>query len=195
VSAATQTNGSANGPADGGDGTRRDFIHIAAGAFAAVGAIPLAWAFIDQMNPAADTRAASSLDVDVSGVPVGGEIRVLIGGKPFFVRHRTPEEIARAKADDAASMKDFEKDDDRLRPGPNGQLKPEFLIISGSCTHLGCVPSGPNQGDLGEYGGWFCPCHGSHYDTSGRIRKGPAPLNLPVPKYEYLSDTVVRISL
>ena len=177
------------------DATRRDFIHIAAGSFAALGAGALAWPFIDQMNPAADTRALSSAEVDVSLVPEGGEVRVLVGGKPFFVRHRTAAEITEAQTGDGAGLKDPQTDAERLAPGPDGALKPQYLIVSGSCTHLGCVPSGPNQGQVGEFGGWFCPCHGSHYDTSGRIRKGPAPLNLPVPTYEYLTDTTVRISL
>ncbi|MCG8441082.1 MAG: ubiquinol-cytochrome c reductase iron-sulfur subunit [Caulobacterales bacterium] len=174
--------------------TRRDFIYIATGAFGAIGAGSLAWPFIAQMLPAADTLALSSLEVDLSGVPEGGEIRVLIGGKPFFVRHRTAQEIEAAQTVDVARLRDPETDEERLLPGPDGALKPQYLITSASCTHLGCVPSGPGT-DTGQYGGWFCPCHGSHYDTSGRIRLGPAPANLPVPSYEYLSDTVVRISL
>lgn len=177
------------------DGTRRDFIHIATGAFAVLGGGLTAWPFINQMSPAADTRALSAKEVDVSLIPEGGELRVLVGGRPFFVRHRTADEIASAIEGDAAVMKDPATDADRLVAGPDGVLKPQYLVLSGSCTHLGCVPSGPNQGDVGEYGGWFCPCHGSHYDTSGRIRKGPAPLNLEIPTYEYLTETTVRISL
>lgn len=177
------------------DEERRDFIHIASGMVAAGGAAMVGWMFIDQMNPAADTQAASSLEVDVSKVPVGGEIRVLIGGKPFFVRHRTAGEIASARGVNLRALPDPQTDEERLRPMADGTVKPEILVTSGSCTHLGCVPVGPSQGNTGDFGGWYCPCHGSHYDTSGRIRKGPAPKNLPVPDYEYVSASVVRISL
>jgi ubiquinol-cytochrome c reductase iron-sulfur subunit len=175
--------------------TRRDFIHIAAATVAAGGAAAVAWPFIQQLAPAADTRALSSSEVDISKVPEGGEVRVLIGGMPFFIRHRTPAEIARAKADDTAKMIDPATDDSRLRPKKDGTLNPPILITSGTCTHLGCVPVGPAQGTVGDFGGWYCPCHGSHYDTSGRIRKGPAPKNLAIPKYEYTSATMIKISL
>ena len=176
--------------------TRRDFIHIAAGAAFAGGAAAVAWPFISQLGPAADTRAASSAEVDLSKIPEGGEVRVLIGGKPFFVRHRTAKEIAEAEADDASvgKMIDPQTDEERLVPKPDGSLNKAFLVTSGACTHLGCVPVGPGT-NTGDYGGWYCPCHGSHYDTSGRIRKGPAPSNLEVPEYEYLSDTLIKISL
>ncbi len=177
------------------DEERRDFIHIASGMVAGGGAVMVGWMFVDQMNPAADTQAASSLEVDVSKVPVGGEIRVLIGGKPFFIRHRTAGEIAAAKGVNLRALPDPQTDEERLRPMADGTVKPEILVTSGSCTHLGCVPVGPSQGNTGDFGGWYCPCHGSHYDTSGRIRKGPAPKNLPVPDYEYVSASVVRISL
>lgn len=175
--------------------TRRDFIHIAAATVAAGGAAAVAWPFVQQLAPAADTRAASSKEVDVSKVPLGGEVRVLIGGMPFFIRHRTEAEIQAARSVDVTRLRDQETDDERLVPKLDGSLNPAILITSGSCTHLGCVPVGPAQGTTGEFGGWYCPCHGSHYDTSGRIRKGPAPSNLPVPSYEYVSDTVVKISL
>jgi ubiquinol-cytochrome c reductase iron-sulfur subunit len=177
------------------DDDRRNFIHIATGAVAFGGVAAFAIAAIDQWNPAADTRAASSLDVDISKVPLGSEIRVLIGGKPFFLRHRTPAEIAEAEAVNVENLRDPETDDERLRPMQDGKLNRAMLITSGACTHLGCVPVGPAQGNTGEYGGWYCPCHGSEYDTSGRIRKGPAPKNLPIPNYVYVSDTVVNISL
>lgn len=177
------------------DEGKRDFVHIAAGMMAVGGAMPVAWMFVDQMNPAADTKAASSLEVDISKVPEGGEIRLLIGGKPFFVRRRTAADIAAAENVNVESLKDPQTDAERLRPLPNGAFNPAVLVTSGSCTHLGCVPVGPSQGNVGDFGGWFCPCHGSHYDTSGRIRKGPAPKNLPVPEYEYVSDSVIRISL
>ena len=177
------------------DEDRRDFIHIAAGATAAAGIGLVAYPFIDQMNAAGDTKAASSLEIDVSKVELGGELRVLIGGKPFFVRHRTPAEVASAEAVDITKLRDPETDDERLVPLADGALNRQILITSGSCTHLGCVPLGPAQGNVGDYGGWYCPCHGSHYDTSGRIRKGPAPTNLPIPKYEYSAANVVKISL
>jgi ubiquinol-cytochrome c reductase iron-sulfur subunit len=175
--------------------TRRDFIHIAAATVAAGGVAAVAWPFIQQLAPAADTRALSSAEVDISKVEEGGEIRVLIGGLPFFIRHRTAEQIARARKDDTAPMIDPATDDSRLRPMQDGKLNPAILVTSGVCTHLGCVPLGPTQGTVGEFGGWYCPCHGSNYDISGRIRKGPAPQNLPVPNYEYTSPTMIKISL
>jgi ubiquinol-cytochrome c reductase iron-sulfur subunit len=189
--------GSSSTTAEGAEAghTRRDFIHIAAISVAGGGAALVAWPFIQQLSPASDTRALSSAEVDVSKVPEGGEIRVLIGGQPFFIRRRTEAEIASARAVDISKLRDPQTDDERLRPLPNGQLNPAILVTSGSCTHLGCVPVGPAQGTVGEFGGWYCPCHGSHYDTSGRIRKGPAPLNLPVPDYAYSSDTIIKISL
>ena len=177
------------------DEERRDFIHIAAVATTVTGAGLVGYMFVDQMNAAGDTKAASSLEIDISKIPLGGEIRVLIGGKPYFLRHRTAEEIAAAVNTDIDKIPDPESDSDRLRPLPDGKLNPAILVTSGSCTHLGCVPVGPAQGSVGDYGGWYCPCHGSHYDTSGRIRKGPAPSNLPVPNYEYVTDSVVKISL
>lgn len=170
--------------------TRRDFIHIATGAFAAVGVGSVAWSLIDQMNPAADTLALASTEVDLSQVPLGGEITIKWRGKPVFVRHRTQANIDQSNAVPLSDLKDPETDDERLYPDADGVLHPEFLIMQGNCTHLGCVPLGDGQGD---YGGWFCPCHGSHYDTAGRIRRGPAPKNLIVPEYVYLTDTVIKI--
>ncbi len=175
--------------------TRRDFIHIAAASVAAGGVAAVAWPFVQQLGPAADTKAASSAEVDVSKVAEGSEIRVLIGGMPFFVRHRTAAEMAKAVADDNVPMRDPASDESRLVKLPDGTYNPKILVTSGLCTHLGCVPVGPAQGSVGEFGGWYCPCHGSHYDTSGRIRKGPAPKNLAVPKYEYASATTIKISL
>lgn len=177
------------------DEERRDFIHIAAVAAAGVGAGAVAIPIVAQMLPASDTKAASSLEVDISKVPVGGEIRVLIGGKPFFVRHRTAAEIAAAESVDVGTLRDSETDEERLQPTPSGEFNKAILVTSGACTHLGCVPVGPGGGNLGDYGGWYCPCHGSHYDTSGRIRKGPAPSNLPIPDYRYVSESVISISL
>ena len=170
--------------ASGQDPNRRDFIPIAAGA-AAVGAVgALAWPFIDQMNPSGDTLALASIEFDLGKVSPGQQVTVKWRGKPLFVRNRTPHEIAKAIADDNASLRDPAKDEDRHKPG-----KAEWLVLVGTCTHLGCVPTFGG----GDYGGWFCPCHGSHYDTSGRIRKGPAPRNLEVPTYAFLSDTKVKI--
>ena len=177
------------------DEERRDFIHIAAISATVGGAGLVAYPLVDQMNAAGDTKAASSLEVDISKVPQGGEIRVLIGGKPFFLRHRTPEEIAAAVNTDASKMPDPQTDEERLVALPDGNFNLAILITSGACTHVGCVPVGPAQGNVGDYGGWYCPCHGSHYDTSGRIRKGPAPKNLPVPDYEWVTPALVKISL
>ncbi|GHF21061.1 ubiquinol-cytochrome c reductase iron-sulfur subunit [Kordiimonas sediminis] len=169
--------------------TRRDFLHIAATGFGAVGAAVAVWPFIHQMNPAADTLALASVEVDISQIPVGEAVLVKWRGKPVFIRHRTAAEIADARAVDVASLPDKQTDQERVLEG-----KDEWLVLTGICTHLGCVPLGTKSGDeKGEYGGWFCPCHGSHYDTSGRIRKGPAPRNLEVPEYAFLSDTVMRI--
>ena len=168
-----------------GDPSRRDFIHIAAIAAAAGGAAAIAWPFIDQMNPSADTLALASVEFDLSKVEPGQQVTINWRGKPLFVRNRTPVEIEKAVRDDnSPELKDPQPDADRHKPG-----KAQWLVLIGSCTHLGCVPTFGG----GEYGGWFCPCHGSHYDTSGRIRKGPAPLNLAVPEYAFLSDTTVKI--
>lgn len=166
---------------------RRDFLFMSAGAMAAVGTGSVVWPFIHQMNPAADTLAMSTTEVDISTVEPGQAVTVMWRGKPVFVRRRTPEEIKEAEAVDVSTLRDKQPDAARVQ-------KKEWLIVVGVCTHLGCVPLGQKTGDTrGEYGGWFCPCHGSAYDTSGRIRKGPAPKNLEVPKYAFLSDTLVRI--
>ncbi len=174
-----------HGPDGGDDPSRRDFIHIAAGAMAVGGAVAVAWPLGDQMNPAADTLALASIEFDLTKVTEGQQVVVKWRGKPLFVRYRTPAEIAKARHDDnAPDMKDRQPDSARVKPGHE-----QYLIVVGSCTHLGCVPTF----GAGEYGGWFCPCHGSQYDTSGRIRKGPAPLNLAVPDYTYLSPTKVKV--
>ena len=161
---------------------RRDFIFTASYALGAVGVGAVAWPLIDQMNPDASVKALASTEVDVSGVEKGQSITVLWRGKPVFIRRRTEEEIAKAKKVNLKDLKHPEKDEDRAK-------NPEWLVMLGVCTHLGCVP----LGDKGEYGGWFCPCHGSHYDTSGRIRKGPAPTNMEVPKYEFLNSNTIKI--
>ena len=166
------------------DPNRRDFIHIAAGA-AAVGAGAMAvWPLVNSMNPAADTLALSTIEFDLTKVQEGQQVVIKWQGKPVFVRYRTPAEIERARAVDPSDLKDPQADADRVKPGHQ-----QYLVVIGSCTHLGCVPTF----GAGDFGGWFCPCHGSHYDTSGRIRKGPAPINLVVPTYEYVSDTRVKI--
>jgi ubiquinol-cytochrome c reductase iron-sulfur subunit len=170
--------------ATGDDPNRRDFIHIVAGAAAVGAVVGLAWPLIDQMNPAGDTLALASIEFDLSKVVEGQQVVVKWRGKPLFVRYRTPKEIAEAIKDDHADLRDPETDEARHKPG-----KAQYLILVGVCTHLGCVP---NFG-LGDYGGWLCPCHGSVYDTSGRIRKGPAPKNLAVPDYTFLSDTKIKV--
>jgi ubiquinol-cytochrome c reductase iron-sulfur subunit len=167
-----------------GDPSRRDFIHIAAAA-AAVGAVGAAvWPLVDQMNPSGDVLALASVEQDLSKVMLGQQIVVLWQGRPVFVRYRTPKEIAEAVHDNDAPMKDPATDASRHKDG-----KAQWLIVIGVCTHLGCVP---NFGG-GDYGGWLCPCHGSVYDTAGRIRKGPAPRNLDLPTYAFLSDTKIKI--
>ena len=171
-----------------GDGeTRRDFLLLATCAVGAAGAGAAVWPFIDQMNPAADTLALASTEVDISQIAVGQAITVVWRGKPVFIRHRTAKEISAAEEVNLIDLPDPQKDDARVK-------KPEWLIMVGVCTHLGCIPLGQSQGDpKGDFGGWFCPCHGSHYDTSGRIRKGPAPKNLMVPTYNFVEDAKVLI--
>jgi len=169
--------------------TRRDFLYVATGAFAAVGAAAAVWPLIDQMNPDASVLALASIEVDLSNSAVGQEITVKWRGKPLFIRHRTEEEIKAAEDVNVSDLPDPQTDDERVRKGVNGELERQWLVLVGVCTHLGCVP----LAHKGEYNGWFCPCHGSVYDTAGRIRKGPAPLNLEVPPYEFVSDTKVKI--
>lgn len=166
------------------DPNRRDFIYIAAGAGAAGAVAMAAIPLIGQMNPAADTLALASIEYDLGKVAEGQQVVVKWRGKPLFVRYRTAKEIAEAKAVDVKTLRDPQTDAERVKAG-----KEQYLILVGVCTHLGCVP---NFG-LGEYGGWFCPCHGSVYDTSGRIRQGPAPKNLEVPEYSFLSDTKIKV--
>ena len=161
---------------------RRDFIFTASYALGAVGVGATVWPLIDQMNPDASVKALATTEVDVSTIERGQSITVLWRGKPVFIKRRTEEEIAKAREVDLKELKHPEKDEDRAR-------NPEWLVMLGVCTHLGCVP----LGDKGEYGGWFCPCHGSHYDTSGRIRKGPAPTNMEIPKYEFVNSNTIKI--
>ena len=186
---------------DQGDVSRRDFIYIATTAFAAIGAAAALWPAIDQMNPDASALSLSSTEVDLSPVGVGQAITVLWRGKPVFIRHRTPAEIKMAQDVQVADLKDPyaevlgapsslpATDANRTKPG-----KENWLIAIGICTHLGCIPKGqaPTD-DRGLYGGWFCPCHGSMYDTAGRIRQGPAPRNLDIPPYAFTTDTKIKI--
>ena len=168
----------------GSDPNRRDFIYIAAGA-GAVGAVAAAAVpLIGQMNPAADTLALASIEYDLSKVAEGQQVVIKWRSKPLFVRYRTKKEIQEAQNVDIKTLRDPQADSDRVKKGHE-----QYLIVVGVCTHLGCVP---NFGG-GDYGGWLCPCHGSQYDTSGRIRQGPAPLNLPVPDYVFLTDTKIKV--
>jgi len=182
------TDASITVPEDHEDGkTRRDFLLIATSTMGVVGTAIAAWPFINSMNPAADILALSSTTVDLSPVEVGQAITVVWRGKPVFVRHRTGAEIKSANAVDISELRDPQADSERVK-------KPEWLILIGICTHLGCIPLGQKATDpRGDWGGWFCPCHGSHYDTSGRIRKGPAPRNLAVPEYAFLDDNSIKI--
>jgi ubiquinol-cytochrome c reductase iron-sulfur subunit len=180
-------NTASNAATGHGEGTRRDFLYLAAGAFGAVGAGVSLWPFISSMNPAADTLALSTTEVDIAPVVEGQSITVSWRGKPVFIRRRTQAEITAARNVNLGELPDPQPDASRVK-------KPEWLILVGVCPHLGCVPLGQKPTDpRGEFGGWFCPCHGSQYDTSGRIRKGPSPTNMAVPDYTFLSDTTVRI--
>ena len=161
---------------------RRDFLFTASYAIGAVGVGVAVWPLVDQMNPDKSVKALASTEVDVSSIELGKSITVLWRGKPVFIKRRTQQEISEARAVKLEDLKHPEKDEDRAKD-------PEWLIMVGVCTHLGCVP----LGDKGEYNGWFCPCHGSHYDTSGRIRKGPAPTNLEIPKYEFINNNTIKI--
>lgn len=171
----------------GDESSRRDFLYLVTGATAAVGAGVVLWPLIDAMNPSADVLALATTRVDLSGVEEGMAITVTWQGKPVFIRHRTQAEIEEARAVDISELPDPQPDAERV-------IQPEWLVMVGICTHLGCIPLGQAQGDpTGDYGGWFCPCHGSHYDESGRVRAGPAPRNLEVPPYAFVEDNVVEI--
>ena len=184
VDSATDAQGAA-APEEGE--TRRDFLYLATGAMGAVGVGVVAWPLINSMNPSAEVLALASIQVDLSPLTEGQRLTVSWRGKPVFIDYRTPQQIAEARNVALDVLPDPQTDEDRV-------LRPEYLVLVGVCTHLGCIPLGQRSGESrGEYGGWFCPCHGSHYDTSGRIRRGPAPLNLPVPEYEFVDDTTIQI--
>lgn len=176
---------------DDDEANRRDFLVIAGNAFAAVGAASLLWPFVQQMNPDASAKALASTEIDLSQVKEGQAITVLWRGKPVFVRNRTKDEIEAARKVEVEKLTGGAEalDENRVKKGHEN-----WLVLVGICTHLGCIPKGQSMGDVkGDFGGWFCPCHGSHYDTSGRIRLGPAPRNLDVPPYEFVSDTKIKI--
>jgi ubiquinol-cytochrome c reductase iron-sulfur subunit len=173
-----------HGHTGGQEPNRRDFLYSATAAMGAVGVGAVGWPLIHQMNPDASVQALASTEVDLTPIQEGQIVTVKWRGKPVFIAHRTKKEIEAAKQTPLRELPDPVADDARVKKG-----KEQWLVVVGVCTHLGCVPLG-HQGD---YNGWFCPCHGSHYDTSGRIRRGPAPTNLEVPPYEFASDTMVRI--
>ncbi len=171
------------------DLTKRDFLQLVTTAGAVIGAGAIAWPLIDSMNPSADVLALSSVDVDLTPVTEGQGITVVWQGKPIFVRHRTPAEIKSAQDVPLAQLIEPQSDAARTKAGHD-----QWIILVGICTHLGCVPLGNQPTDpRGEWGGWFCPCHGSQYDTSGRVRHGPAPANLAVPPYAFDSDTKIKV--
>jgi ubiquinol-cytochrome c reductase iron-sulfur subunit len=173
------------------DPTRRDFITVAGLSMAGTGAALSLWPFIQQMNPDASTQALASIEVDLAPVKENSAITVMWRGKPVFIRNRNAEEVKAALATPVADLPDRTNAAEAKRTKKG---KENWLVLVGVCTHLGCIPKGQSIADQkGEYGGWFCPCHGSHYDTSGRIRKGPAPRNLEVPPYEFVSDTLIKI--
>jgi ubiquinol-cytochrome c reductase iron-sulfur subunit len=177
----------ANTGQKGGGSSRRDFLYLATGAVGAVGVGATAWPFIDQMNPNAAVLALATIEVDLSPISEGMGITAMWRSKPVFLRKRTQAEIEEARSVELSALPDPQPDDARVK-------QPEWLVVVGICTHLGCIPLGNKQSEpRGDYGGWFCPCHGSHYDTSGRIRRGPAPANLPVPPYEFVNDTTVKL--
>ena len=180
-----------------GEPTRRDFLYLTTGMAGVVGGVAVAWPFIDQMRPDASTLALASIEVDVSSLTPGMSLTAKWRGKPVFIRNRTDKEVEEAKAVQLADLKDPVARNANIASDAQatdldrsaGEGKENWIVMIGSCTHLGCVP----LGQAGDFGGWFCPCHGSHYDTAGRIRKGPAPENLPVPTFSFVSDTVIKI--
>lgn len=180
---------------------RRDFIHIATTAFLVIGGAAALWPAVDQMNPSQATLAEGTIDVDIAPIEQGQGITVMWRGKPVFIRHRTPEEIEAARDVDVSELPDpevYAMGDKAGLPATNDNITaegyPQWLVVIGICTHLGCIPKGNKATEnRGEYGGYFCPCHGSHYDTAGRVRKGPANRNLQLPLFTFLSDTTIQL--
>jgi ubiquinol-cytochrome c reductase iron-sulfur subunit len=191
VSGHDTTSGTEGGP------NRRDFLYLTTGMAGAVGAVAVAWPFIDQMRPDASTLALASIEVDVSALEPGMSLTVKWRGKPVFIRNRTDKEVEEAKAVALTDLKDPVARNANIAADAQatdidrsaGEGKENWIVMIGSCTHLGCVPLGQS----GDFGGWFCPCHGSHYDTAGRVRKGPAPMNLAVPVFSFASEKVIKI--
>ena len=166
---------------------RRSFLKLTTTSMATIGSALAIWPFIDSMNPSADVLALGTKEIDLSNIEKGSSITIKWRGKPVFIKHRTESEIEEARNVQLNNLKDPQKDEDRV-------LNPEWLVVIGVCTHLGCVPSGQKKTDTkGEFNGWFCPCHGSHYDSPGRVRKGPAPKNLQVPKYKFVDKNKIKI--
>ena len=166
---------------------RRDFLQLSTLTLGGIGTAAFIWPFIKSMSPAEDTLAAGSTEVDISMIEEGQSVTIKWRGKPVFIKKRTKEEIEAAKMVQASDLRDPQDDADRVQ-------KEEWLVLVGVCTHLGCVPLGQKLSDMkGDYDGWYCPCHGSHYDTSGRIRKGPAPTNMAIPNYEFLDNETIKI--
>ena len=188
-SMASLTEDSANAGGEQDGVRRRDFINVAAASFAGVGAVSIALPLINQMNPSADVLAEASTEVDLAAIQPGQTIKTIFRKQPLFVRHLTPAEVASAEKVDLDELRDPQSLEERTKAG-----KKQWLVTMGVCTHLGCVPLGAGEGEVkGEFGGYFCPCHGSSYDTAARIRKGPAPKNLEVPPYEFTSDTAIKV--
>ncbi len=188
-SMASLTEDSATAGEEQGGVRRRDFINVAAASFAGVGAVSIALPLINQMNPSADVLAEASTEIDLAAIQPGQTIKTIFRKQPLFVRHLTPAEVASAEKVDLGELRDPQSLEQRTKAG-----KKQWLVTMGVCTHLGCVPLGAGEGEVkGEFGGYFCPCHGSSYDTAARIRKGPAPKNLEVPPYEFTSDTAIKV--
>ncbi|MBO9574350.1 MAG: ubiquinol-cytochrome c reductase iron-sulfur subunit [Sphingobium sp.] len=186
---ATEVQGSGAGSEEGEGVRRRDFINVAAVSFAGVGGLAVLGPLVTQMNPSADVLAQATTEVDLSAIQPGQAVKAVFRSQPLFVRHLTPKEIAEADAVPMSELRDPQSLEERTVDG-----KTQWLVTMGVCTHLGCVPLGAGEGEnRGPFGGYFCPCHGSAYDTAARIRKGPAPKNLQVPKYKYTSDTAILV--
>jgi len=172
------------------DKPRREFLFLATGAFAVVGGVALARPLLGHMSPAADKISEAGVEIDLSKLNEGEQLLINFKGRPIAIRHRTPDEISKAIADDNADLIDPEMDRSRLKPKPDGTIDRRFLVFHPVCTHFGCVV----VGEAGDFDGWYCPCHGAHFDTSGRVRKGPAPRNMDIPNYKWVSDKTIKIS-